>query len=404
MIAKKSSDSRILIVSDHPDNARRLHDLLRTAGVEDAKVTTDMAAAHRIVFDFEPHVAILELEMPATVDFEIIRDLRRLAPCQIRLPIMVITASPVSEVKRAAFAHGANDLVSKPFVPSELLMRVKNLLETRQLHAELSQRNYALDRQLRQYIGDLRSSRLEQLHRLTLAAELRDDDTGHHIQRVGRTSALLAKILGCNDEMVRTIRVGAPLHDVGKIGIPDSILLKRSPLTVDEFRIMTTHTSIGATILSGGDSEPLRIARAIALSHHENWDGSGYPSGLRGPEIPFVGRVVAVADVFDALTHDRPYKEAWPIEKSIAEIHRLRDRKFDPDVVDAFDELHQKGLLTSDESTSEGYEVIRQSRAIAERSMPLVALETEFGRQAQGRSAQLEEVAVRRPSMRRSRN
>ena len=152
------------------------------------------------------------------------------------------------------------------------------------------------------------------MHRLTLAAELRDDDTGHHIQRVGRMSALLAKTLGSSDEAVRTIRFAAPLHDVGKIGIPDSILLKRTPLTTDEFRIMATHTTIGGAMLSGSDSDPIRVARQITrLAHHENWDGTGYPLASKGKMIPLVGRIVAVADVFDALTHERPYKDAWPI-------------------------------------------------------------------------------------------
>ena len=182
------------------------------------------------------------------------------------------------------------------------------------------------------------------LQRLSLAAEFRDDDTGQHTQRVGCVSARLAKALNFTDDGVELLKLAAPLHDVGKIGIVDAILLKPARLSAEEFRIMTTHTTIGGKILSGSHSRLLQLAEQIALSHHEAWDGSGYPLGQRGEEIPLAGRIVSVADVFDALTHRRPYKEPWPVSDAVAEIARQASRKFDPRVVDAFLQLFRDGF------------------------------------------------------------
>jgi len=191
----------------------------------------------------------------------------------------------------------------------------------------------------------LLDAQYETLDRLARAAESRDDDTGQHTQRVGAVAALLARSLGGATEAVRRIERAAILHDVGKIGIPDGILLKPGPLTGDEFARMQTHTIAGAAILAGSDHDLLRLAEVIALSHHERWDGSGYPQRLAGEAIPLPGRIVAVADVFDALTHTRPYKPAWPPEQALAEVVRQSGRQFDPQVVAAFVALHGRGLL-----------------------------------------------------------
>jgi putative two-component system response regulator len=265
----------------------------------------------------------------------------------------MLTADVSAETKQQALAFGAKDFVTKPFELTEVRLRIKNLLETRFLHLQLQGQNQLLEIKVRERTRDLEEARIESLQRLSLAAEFRDDATGQHTQRVGRVSALLAQALGLPDELVQLVRLAAPLHDVGKIGIADAILLKPGKLDPDEFRVMTTHTTIGGHILSGSQSPLLQLAEQIALSHHECWDGGGYPLGLRGEDIPLAGRIVSVADVFDALTHRRPYKEAWPAGDAAAEIERQGRSKFDPRVVEAFLKLLREGLLQEDTAKGE---------------------------------------------------
>ena len=205
--------------------------------------------------------------------------------------------------------------------------------------------NQCLEVEVLRGIEMLRRAYIASLNRLAVAAEYRDDDTGQHVQRVGRYAGLLATALGLPDEQVELVQLAAPLHDVGKIGIPDAILLKPGKLSSDEFRVIITHTLIGAKILSGSDSPIIQFAEQIALTHHECWDGSGYPHGIKGEAIPLAGRIVSVADVFDALTHVRSYKKAWSPEESAAEIVRLSGSKFDPRIVVQFQRLYREGLF-----------------------------------------------------------
>ena len=217
-----------------------------------------------------------------------------------------------------------------------MLLRVRNLVQTRQLHLDLQEHNHRLEERVRARTHDLEQAQIETLDRLALAAEFRDDATGQHIVRVGRGAAQVARVLGWDDGRVGLIERAAALHDIGKLAIPDGVLLKPAKLSAAEFETVKTHTSVGARILSGSGSPYLQMAEVIARTHHERWDGAGYV-GLAGEEIPEVGRITAVVDVFDALTHDRPYKEAWPVDRAVEEIRRGRGTQFEPRIVDAFD-------------------------------------------------------------------
>jgi putative two-component system response regulator len=260
-----------------------------------------------------------------------------------RMPFLVLTADVNEETKRRALSVGARDFLTKPLDQTELLMRVRNLLQVQYLQTRLLTQNATLEGQVAERTRDLEQARLEVLDRLALAAEYRDDDTQQHAWRIGRTSALLAAALDLPEADVELIRRAAPLHDLGKIGIPDAILLKPERLSDGEFQLMKTHTTIGAEILSGSSSPLLLMAEQIALTHHERWDGHGYPNGLSGEQIPLPGRIVAVADVADALAHARPYKDAWRVERVVAEILNQAGSQFDPAVVEAFAGLdHQK--------------------------------------------------------------
>lgn len=218
---------------------------------------------------------------------------------------------------------------------------------TRQVEAEQLRASYELmlEQQVRERTRELEESRREILRRLALAAEYRDDATHEHAERVGWLAAALARELGCVEDFVERIRQAAPLHDLGKLAISDTILLKPGRLDPPERQQVETHAAAGAAILSGSRFDVLQLAQEIALTHHEWWDGSGYPNGLRREAIPVSGRVVALADVFDALTHDRPYKHAWPLERALAKIRSLSGHQFDPRVVEAFDRLYTHAPL-----------------------------------------------------------
>src|SRR5262249_7002028 len=234
---------------------------------------------------FRPDILLLDMHMPGLSGFDVMERLRELIGPGTYLPILVLTADISPAIKQRALACGAKDFLTKPFDLTEVVLRIRNLLETRFLHLQLAGQNRELEIKVRERTLDLEAARLEVLQRLSLAAEFRDDDTGQHTQRVGHTSALLAQALGLSDEQVELVRLAAPLHDVGKIGIADAILLKPGKLTSEEFRVMTTHTTMGGEILAGSRSPLLQLAELIALNHHERWDGSGYPHGRHGEDI-----------------------------------------------------------------------------------------------------------------------
>ncbi|MGH2750993.1 MAG: HD domain-containing phosphohydrolase [Actinomycetota bacterium] len=328
--------ARILVVDDQPANVRLLERILRSDGFSDLMTTTESPEVAELYRAYRPDLILLDLHMPHLDGFAVLEQLQKMASDEAYLPIVVLTADITPEARRRALATGAKEFLVKPFDAAEVLLRIRNQLETRGLHQRLSDRNRDLEIRVSERTAQLECARTEILERLAAAAEFRDDDTGEHIHRVAGNAAMLASKLGLRPEEVELIRRSSTLHDVGKIGIPDAILLKPGKLTSDEFAVIETHTVIGSEILSGSDVPLLRRAEEIARTHHERWDGSGYPAGLSGEDIPIAGRIVAVADVFDALTHDRPYKRAWPIDEAVAEIESQASRQFDPAVVAAF--------------------------------------------------------------------
>ena len=326
--------ARILIVDDEDANVEILRRFLARAGFKHVDSTTDSRQAAPLYMQHRHDLILLDLHMPNMDGLEVTAQLSEIASASY-LPILILTGDLTPEARRDALSRGAKDFVNKPFQQDELLLRIRTLLETRLLYVQIQNQNQQLEATVRERTRELVEAQFEMIERLAIAAEFRDDNTGQHTQRVGQMSALLARQLGLPDSQVTLIARAAPLHDVGKIGVPDKILMKIGRLTAAEFEIVKQHTVIGARILSGGKFALLRLAEEIALSHHERWDGAGY-AGMRGADVPLAGRIVAVADVFDALTQQRPYKPAWPVAEAIAEIDRQRARQFDPAVVDAF--------------------------------------------------------------------
>jgi putative two-component system response regulator len=339
------SDARILLVDDQAVNLFLLEEILENEGYTQITSLTDPRDVFAVVASAEPDLILLDLMMPEMSGFEVMDRLSVLLPEGTFLPILILTADVTPEAKRHALAGEAMDFLTKPFDHTEAVLRIRNLLTTRFFHLQLRQQNQLLDSRVRERTQELAQAQSETLIRLARAAEYRDYDTGQHTQRVGHTSALIAEALGLPAAQVMVIGEAAPLHDVGKIGIPDQILLKPGKLTPEEFITMQAHTSIGSELLGGGCSELIQTAERIALTHHERWDGTGYPLGLSGEALPIEGRIVAVADVFDALTHGRPYKVAWTVEEAVAEIVRQSGRQFDPRVVEVFLELPYATLI-----------------------------------------------------------
>lgn len=341
--------AKAFIVDDDADNHLLIRHALKDTPNIQVFGTTDCTAAVQMFEEIQPDIVLMDLHMSPISGFEVIERILARVPPTTYLPILVLTGDDSTESKRRALAMGAKDFVSKFADHDEVLLRTRNLLQTRLLYKEIEHQKATLEIRVAERTAELEQAQRDVLTRLALAAEYRDDDTGHHTKRVGNLSALIAQAAGLANDEVENIRITAPLHDLGKIGLPDGILLKPGLLTDFERETIRQHVLVGRQILSGSTSQLLQLAECIAYSHHERWDGKGYPEGLSGEAIPIVGRIVAVADVFDALLHPRPYKSAWEFADACNYMHDQSGFQFDPAMVDALDRVLESLRIVSNE-------------------------------------------------------
>lgn len=341
----------LLIVDDQEANVILLQKLLAREGYSRIRSTTDPASGLRMIEKKTPDLLLLDLHMPRIDGFAFLSQMAERHPANSTyVPILILTADASPAARQEALSLGARDFVTKPFDQHEVLLRVRNLLETRALHLTLKNHNALLEARVRERTDELsktlkdlqvsheelRSSRTETIKRLAVAAEFRDDETASHIQRMSRYCCLLARESGATEREAEELQLASIMHDVGKIGIPDGILLKPGPLTEEERATIQTHTEIGYRILSAPGSTLLARAAEIALCHHERPDGLGYPRGLSGDQISNDARIVAIADVFDALTTDRVYRKAFPLNEALEIMKQGRATQFDPGLLDLF--------------------------------------------------------------------
>jgi putative two-component system response regulator len=351
------NNAKIMIVDGEPINIMVVEKYLSDAGFRNLAATDDPEQIIPTLDDENPDVLLLDIMMPGVNGLEILQMIRS-SPRGAVVPIIILTAVDDRKVKAAALDLGATDFLTKPVDPIDLVPRVRNALAVKAHQDYLREYADELERQVQARTVELEASRLEVIHCLGRAAEYRDHDMGMHVVRVGRFAGIIARQLGADPATAELIEQAAPLHDVGKIGIPDAVLLKPGKLTEAEFAVIRRHCefgkrivdemsgderwrvlgqrSTGGKIMHVGSSPMLQMAARIAMTHHEKWDGSGYPRGLAGEAIPLEGRITAVADVFDALSNKRPYKAAFPLEQCFTMIEEGRGTHFDPRVLDAF--------------------------------------------------------------------
>lgn len=328
------TNARILIIDDEASSVALLRQVLSDSGYHNLRTLSDFRRAVAVIGEWDPDLVLLDLHLSHSAGIALLDNIRNELAIP-ELPIVVITADASTTARMATLEAGATDFLLKPIDTFEVSLRVRNLLRLRKLHRELSEQAASLELRVAERTTELAASQREILERLALASEYRDDMTGQHTERVGVLSVRIAHELRLPPDEIEIIRFAAPLHDIGKIAIPDHILLKPGPLTRSEYQEVKLHVTVGASILAGGTNPILRMAEQVALTHHERWDGTGY-LGLAKEEIPPAARIVAVADVFDALVSVRPYKEAWSLDRAATEIVGLSGTHFDPDVIEAF--------------------------------------------------------------------
>jgi len=330
----------VLVVDDIPDNIDVLSGILRP--FYRVKAALNGERALRIACsDQQPDIILLDIMMPDVDGYEVCRQLKS-NPITAHIPVIFVTARTEVADEEKGFELGAVDYITKPVSPPLVIARVRT-------HLALHNQNRELEFKVRERTEELNQSRLEIIQRLGRAAEYKDNETGLHVVRMSHYARLLASAVSDDPVWVELVFNAAPMHDIGKIGIPDSILLKKGKLNEAEWEIMQQHPFYGAEIIGEHESDLLDMARSIALAHHEKWDGSGYPKGLKGEEIPLAARIIAIADVFDALTTERPYKKAWAIEEAVRLIDDSAGTHFDPGITNRLHEVLPEMLEIRDQ-------------------------------------------------------
>lgn len=341
----QTRDARVLVLGERED-AVRLEAVLRSAGYEDLHVSHDLSSPAALCKELDPALVLIDLTGP---DSEGLQALRALAPSEDAGPAIAVVSGDAA-ARNESLALGAKDFIAKPVDEDEVRVRVRNLVESRMLTRLISDAEQSSKEEIRRRTSELWDSlmRLEEarknlqiaqeetLARLAMAAEYRDDETTGHVERMSRYCALLADANGADSETAETIRLASRIHDIGKLGVSDLILMKEGILTPTERRMMEEHVPIGVRLLEGSDSPVVQVAAVVAGSHHERWDGSGYPRGLAGEAIPVEGRIAAIADVFDALTHTRPYRRAFPLGSVLDMMRKESGKHFDPALLEKF--------------------------------------------------------------------
>jgi putative two-component system response regulator len=348
---------KVFMIDDEAINLKVVQRFLAAGGFEHFVAVQDPTNLWSRIEHEHPDVVLLDLLMPEISGFQVLTEIRGHESSRF-LPVLVLTAADDPQTKARALRLGATDFLSKPVDPNELIPRVRNAALAKMFHDRLQRQNDELEAQVRRRTTELETTRLQLVQCLARAAEFRDNDTGLHVRRVGRYAAIIAQEMGQEPHYVEMIELAAALHDVGKIGVSDDILLKPARLDPAEIEVMQRHTllgkrvfqpltpidtqslrshsAIGASILSEVSFDLFEMASRIALTHHEWWDGRGYPLGLAGTDIPLEGRITAVADVFDALSSRRPYKRALPVDQCVQMMQEQRGIHFDPAIFDAF--------------------------------------------------------------------
>ena len=337
-IKDKIHAGHILIVDDNPVNLQVVQKILSNDGYINIDTTTDPSLVRDMYRSNMYDLILLDIHMPQMSGFDVMAQLQCDYPGDY-LPILILTADQSEDVRNIALSSGAKDFINKPFERLEVILRVRNILEVRLLHKEVIKDKHELERRVMERTQQLFDIQVNLIRCLGKAAEYRDNETGMHVIRISETSACLARQMGLSEKECEIIRHASPMHDIGKIAIPDRVLLKSGHLTESEWEVMKTHAEIGAEILAGQESELLSAAALLASSHHEKWDGSGYPLGLKGEDIPLFARIVTICDVFDALLSHRPYKQPWTVTDTVDYIHDNSGVIFDPQVVNHFDQV-----------------------------------------------------------------